>query len=77
MTVPKRKLETPTKNYVDSLHENSRDKRDMSKVFNDQHFEFNNNNSTKVDSITVTTVPTTDKELSTKKNNNDLIGEGQ
>ena len=67
LTFPKRKVETATKDYVDSLHENSRDKRDMSKVFNDQTFEFNINNLTKVDSITVSTVPTTDNEFSTKK----------
>ena len=36
-TSPKTILELPTKSYVDSLHESSRNRRDLSSVFNEQH----------------------------------------
>ena len=43
---PKTIIERPTKNYVDSLHESSRNRRDLSSVFNDQDNEFDNNKLT-------------------------------
>ena len=43
LTLPKTIIEIPTENYVDSLHESSRNRRDLSSVFNDQHKEFDNN----------------------------------
>ena len=36
LTSPKTIIELPTKSYVDSLHENSRNRRDLSSVFFDQ-----------------------------------------
>ena len=35
-------IEITTKPYVDSLHENNRNRRDLSSVFNDQDNEFDN-----------------------------------
>ena len=40
LTSPKTIVEKPTKSYVDSLHESSRNRRDLSSVFNDQDNEF-------------------------------------
>ena len=42
LTSPKTIVELPTKSYVDSLHESSRNRRDLSSVFNDQPNEFGN-----------------------------------
>ena len=42
LTSPKTIKELPTKSYVDSLHE-SRNRRDLSSVFNDQDNEIDNN----------------------------------
>ena len=42
ITLPKTIIELPTKTYVDRLHENSRYRRDLSSVFNDQGSEFDN-----------------------------------
>ena len=42
LTSPKTVLELPTKSFVDSLHENSRNRRDLSSVFIDQDNEFDN-----------------------------------
>ena len=53
LTSPKTIIELPTKSYVDSLHESSRNRRDLSSVFNDQDNEFDNNKLTNLDSITV------------------------
>ena len=36
-------IELPTKLYVDNLHENRRNRRDLSIVFNDQGIEIDNN----------------------------------
>ena len=38
--------ELPTKSYVDSLHENSGNRQDLSTVFNDQDNEFDKNKIT-------------------------------
>ena len=63
---PKTKKEIPTKSYVDSLHESSRNRRDLSSVYNDQGKEFDNNKLTSLDSVTVNGNPRSDKELSIK-----------
>ena len=52
-TSPKMIIETPTKSYVESLEESSRKKQELSSVFNDQDNEFDYNNSTNLDSSTV------------------------
>ena len=62
LTSPKTIIELPTKNYVDSLHENSRKRR----VFNDQDTEFDNNNLSNLDSVTVNRNPNLDDELANK-----------
>ena len=69
-------MELPTKSYVDSLHEINRNRRDLSSVFNDQDNEFDNNKLTNLDSVTVNRNPSSENELSTKKNVDDSIGEG-
>ena len=67
--LPSRKTitENPTKNYVDSLHESSRNRHDLSTVFNDQDNEFDNNKLTNLDSITVNRNSNLDNELANKK----------
>ena len=76
LTSPKTIIEIPTKLYVDSLHENKRNRWDLSTVFNDQDNEFGNNKLTNLDSITVNRKPTSDNDLSNKKFVDDSIGEG-
>ena len=73
---PKTILELPTKSYVDSLHESSRNRRDLSSVFNDQGNEFDKKKKTKIDSVVVIRNPNIDNELSKKKYVDDSIGEG-
>ena len=68
LTSPKTIIESPTKSYVDSLHEINRNRRDLSSVFNDQDNEFDNNKLTNLDSILVNRDPSSDKELANKKN---------
>ena len=75
LTSPKTILEIPTKSYVDSLHGNSRNRRDLSSVLNDQDNEFHNNKLTNLDSVTVNRKPSSDNELSNKKYIDDSIGE--
>ena len=53
LTAPKRLTEIPTKSYVHSLHENSRNMRDLSSVFKDQEKEFVKKKLTNLDSITM------------------------
>ena len=67
LTSPKTIIEIPTKSYVDSLHESSRKRRELSSVFNDQDNEFDNNKLTNLDSITVIRNPTSDNEVANKK----------
>ena len=67
LTSPKTKIELPTKPYVDSLHESSRNRRDISLVFNDQDNDFYDIELTKLDSITVNKNPTLNEEVSNKK----------
>ena len=73
---PKTIIELPTKSYVDSLHESSRNRRDLSSVFNDQDNEFDENKLTNLDSVTVNRNPSLDNEVSNKKYVDDSIGEG-
>ena len=63
LTLPKTVIELPTRNYVDSLHESSRNRRDLSSVSNDQDNEFDNTKLINLDSVSVTRNPTSDKEL--------------
>ena len=76
LTSSKTIIELPTKSYVDSLHESSRNRRDLSSVFNDEDNEFDNNNLTNLDSVTVNRDPSSDNEVSNKKYVDDSIGEG-
>ena len=61
--------------YVNGLHESSRNRRDLSSVFNDQDNEFDNNILTNLDSVTINRVPNQDNEQSSKKYLDDSIGE--
>ena len=45
-------IEIPTKSYVDSLHESSRNKRGLSTVFSDEDNEFESFKLTSLDSVT-------------------------
>ena len=76
LTLPKTIIEIPTKNYVYRVHESSRNRRDLSSVFNDQDNEFDKTKLTKLDSITVNRNPSSDNEVSNKKYVDDSIGEG-
>ena len=76
LTLPNTIVELPTKSYVDSLHESSRNRRDLTSVFNDQDNEFDNNKLTNLDSVSVNRNPTSDNEVSNKKFVDDSIGEG-
>ena len=76
LTSPKTIIELPTKNYVESLHESSKNRRDLSSAFNDQDREFDNNKTTILDSITVNRIPSSDNELSCEKYVDDSIREG-
>ena len=75
-TSPKTIIYIPTKSYVDSLHESSRNRRDVSSVFNDQDNEFDDNQSTNLDSVSVNRNPTSDNELANKIFVDDSIEEG-
>ena len=63
---PKTIIELPTKNYVDSLHESSRKRCDLSSVFNDQNNEFDLKKLTNLDSVSVDGDPNSDEELAIK-----------
>ena len=76
LTLPKTKIELPTKSFVDSLHGNSRSKRDLSTVFNDQDKKVDNNKLTDLDSVRVNRNPSSDIGLANKKYVDDSIGEG-
>ena len=65
-----------TKSYVDSLHESSRNRRDLSSVFSDQDNEFKYNKLTNLDIFTVNRDPNSDTELVNKKYVDDSAGEG-
>ena len=76
LTLPNTLIKLPSKSYVDSLHESSRNRRHLSSVFNDQDNEFDNNKLTNLGSVTVNRNPNQDYELSNKNNVDDSIGEG-
>ena len=76
LTSPKTIIEIPTKNYVDSFHESSRNRRDLSSVFNDLDNEFDKNKITNLVSIIVNRDPSSDIELANKKYDEDSIGGG-
>ena len=76
LTSPKAIIELPTKSYVDSLHEGTRKKSDLSSVFNDQENEVDISTLNNLDSVSVNRNPTSDDELTNKKKANDSIGEG-
>ena len=59
--------EIPNENYVDSLHESSRNRRDSSSVFNDQDNELDINKLINLDSVAVYRDHSSDNELSNKK----------
>ena len=66
LTSPKTIIGIPTKNYVDILHGSSRNRRDLSSVFNDQDNGLDNNKLTNLDSITTNRDPSSDNELANK-----------
>ena len=66
LTTPKTIIELPMKSYVDSLHENRRNRRDLLTVFNDQDNEVDNNKLTNLDSVTFDN-PSSVNEISQKK----------
>ena len=74
LTSPKTIIELPTKSYVDSLHERSRNRRDLSSVFNDQDNEFDKNKLTNLDSVSVNRKPS--NELASKKYVDELLDSG-
>ena len=63
---PKTIIEIPTKSYVDSLHENSRKRTDLSTVFNDQYNGVVKNKLINLDSNSVNRDHISDKELANK-----------
>ena len=75
-TSPKTITELPTKLYVDSLHESSRNRRDISYVFIDQDIGFDNNKLTNLDNLTINRNPTSVNEVSNKKYVGDSMGKG-
>ena len=67
LTTPKLMIELPTESYVDSSHENSRNRRDLTTVFTDQDSEFDYNKLKDLDSFIVRRYPISDKELANRK----------
>ena len=74
LTLPKTKIELPTKSYDDILHENKRKRRDLSTVFKDQGNDLNDNKLLNWNSITVNGIPSSDNELANTKYVDDSIG---
>ena len=70
-------IELSTKLYVDSLHENRRNRRDFSTVFNGRDNEFDNSNLSDLDSITVIRDPSFDNELANKNYVDDSFDGGK
>ena len=67
LTSPKTIIDLPTKNYVDSLHESSKNRRDLSSIFNDQDIEFDKIKLTNLDSVSFNRKPNLDNQLANKK----------
>ena len=68
-------IKRPTKSHVDSLHESSRNGRDLSSVFNDQDIEFDNNKLPNLYSASVNRNPSSDNELANIKFVDDSTGD--
>ena len=66
----------PTQSYVDSLHESSRNGRDLPSVFNDQDNNFDDRNLTNLNSVTINRNPISDNGVPNKKYVDDSRGEG-
>ena len=64
LTIPKTIKEIPANSFVDSLHESSRNRRDLLLLFNDQDNDFDNNKLTNLDSVTVNRKRSSDNEIS-------------
>ena len=62
--------------YIDNLDEINSNRRELSSVFNDQDNEFEHNELTNLDSITVNRDPTSDNELVNKKLVDESIDNG-
>ena len=67
LTSPKKMIYLPYKSFVDSLHEHNRSRRDLSSLYNNQDDEFDNNEWTNLNSITVNRNPSLDHDLAMKK----------
>ena len=76
LSSPKTILELPTKSYVDTLHESSRNIRDLSSVFDDQDNGFDNKKLTNLDSVVVKSNPTSDNDVTNEKYVDDSTEEG-
>ena len=66
LTTPKTIREIPTESYVGSLHENSRNRRDLPSVFSDRVNEFDFNKLTNLDSVTNNRNPSSNNDISKK-----------
>ena len=75
LTSPGTRLELPTKSNNDRLYETSRNRRDLSLVFNDQSIEFDNNKLPDLDSVNVIRNPLSNNEISSKNCIDVSIGE--
>ena len=73
LTSPKTIIETPTKSYVDSLHEINRNRRDLSSGYNNRDNEFDNFILTNLDSVVVNSF---DKKLANIKKVDESLGSG-
>ena len=73
LTTPKTVIELSTKSYVDSLHESSRNRRELPSVFNDQVNDFDDNKLTNLVSITINRDPNLCTELANKKYTDDEL----
>ena len=67
LSSPKTILEKPTNSYVDSLHENSRNRRGLLTVLNDEVIVFGNTKLTNLENITVNRDPDSESEPANKK----------
>ena len=64
------------KPFIDGLQEISRNRRDLSSVFNDRDNEFDSTKLTNLDNVPVDRNPSSDNEVSNKNYVDDSIGEG-
>ena len=66
MTSPQTIIEIPTNSLVAILHENSKNRRGMSGIFDDQDKEFENQNLTSLEFFSLIRNPSLDKDVSKK-----------